>query len=207
MRGQRSGKALLFVVPGTLFVLSLQGCLATRGWVGEQIAPLSDRVSALETHLGETDDKANRALAGLENLRLERRFVLNLKEGATFAPSSAALTAESKKAIAGFLGDLDDLQGSIFLVTGHTDSVGSEEANYALGQKRATSVAEYLIIKGADPLRVTAVSYGKNAPLADNKTVEGRRKNRCVEIFVYKEAITTAPRETKGRTEVDQPAY
>jgi flagellar motor protein MotB len=55
-------------------------------------------------------------------------------------------------------------------------------------------VARYLISrKGMDPLRVTAVSYGANAPLADNTTREGRRKNRRIEILVYKESITSSP--------------
>jgi OmpA-OmpF porin, OOP family len=77
---------------------------------------------------------------------------------------------------------------------GHTDSRGSEDYNFELGQKRATIVARYLISRrGMDPLRVMAVSYGASTPLADNTTQEGRRKNRRIEILVYKESITSSP--------------
>jgi outer membrane protein OmpA-like peptidoglycan-associated protein len=152
-------------------------------------------MSEVETRLAQTDAKADRALASLENLQLERRFVLNMKNGANFSFNSDALTEEAKRQIDGFLGDLNGVQDKVFLVAGHTDSTGSEAYNYALGQKRANSVARYLIShEHIDPLQVTAVSYGESAPLADNATPEGRYKNRRIEILVYKEVITTAAR-------------
>jgi len=137
---------------------------------------------------------------------LERRFVLNLKEGANFPFNSNALTPETRSQIDGFLSDLKETDDAIFLVAGHTDNVGSEAYNYELGQKRAASVARYLIAhKRLDPLRVTAVSYGKSAPIADNATREGRRKNRRIEILVYKEAITASSGGTAPRAEIGQP--
>jgi len=175
-------------------ILGLQGCLATRGWVTEQMIPLSDRVSAVETRLGQTDAKADEALARLDNLRLEKRFVLDLKEGANFPVNSEGLTEDARSQIDGFLSDLKETDDSVFLVAGHTDNRGPEGYNYELGQKRAASVARYLVShRGIDPLRVTTVSYGEDSPLADNMSPEGRRKNRRVEILVYKEAITSAP--------------
>ena len=194
----------LFLVFGLPVVLGLQGCLATRGWVTEQMLPLSDRVSAVETRLGQTEAKADEALTRLDNLRLEKRFVLDLKEGANFALNSDALTADARRQLDGFLSDLKETDDAVFLVAGHTDSTGPEGHNYELGQKRAASVARYLIThKGIDPLRVTAVSYGENSPLADNTTSEGRRKNRRVEILVYKEAITSAPGRSAPRAEAE----
>src|SRR2546427_3108183 len=148
-------KRTLFLVFGIPLALGLQGCLATRGWVTEQMIPLSDRVSAVETRLGQTETKADEALARLDNLRLEKRFVLDLKEGANFSLNSGALTADAKSQIDGFLSDLKETDDAIFLVAGHTDSIGPEGYNYELGQKRAASVARYLMShKGIDPLRV-----------------------------------------------------
>jgi len=197
-------KRTLFLVFGTPLALGLQGCLATRGWVTEQMIPLSDRVSAVETRLGQTETKADEALARLDNLRLEKRFVLDLKEGANFSPNSGALTSDARSQIDGFLSDLKDPDDAIFLVAGHTDSTGSEGYNYELGQKRAASVARYLMShKGIDPLRVTTVSYGEDSPLADNTSTAGRRKNRRVEILVYKEAITSAPGRAAPRAETE----
>jgi len=83
-------------------------------------------------------------------------------------------------------------------VAGHTDSAGSEEKNYELGQKRAASVARYLTKQGIDPFRVTAVSYGEDKPVSDNQTEEGKRRNRRIEISVYREAFTYAPHAASG---------
>ena len=200
-------RRLLFLVFGMPLVLGLQGCLATRGWVTEQITPLSERVSAVETRLGQTEAKADEALDRLDHLRLEKRFVLDLKEGANFALNSDALTADARRQIDGFLSDLKETDDAVFLVAGHTDSTGPDGHNYELGQKRAASVARYLIThNGIDPLRVTAVSYGENSPLADNATSEGRRKNRRVEILVYKEAINSSSGKAAPRAEAEERA-
>jgi outer membrane protein OmpA-like peptidoglycan-associated protein len=125
---------------------------------------------------------------------LEKRFVLNLKEGTQFALNSATMTSETRRQIDQFINHTKDVDDAFFVVVGHTDSMGSEDYNYELGQKRAATVARYLISrKGMDPLRVTAVSYGARAPLAGNITPEGRRRNRRIEILVYKESITSSP--------------
>ena len=194
----------LLLVFGIPVILGLQGCLATRGWVTEQMIPLSDRVSAVETRVGQTEAKADEALARFDNLRLEKRFVLDLKEGANFSLNSNALTADAKSQIDGFLSDLRETDDAVFLVAGHTDSTGPESYNYELGQKRAASVAGYIMShRGIDPLRVTTVSYGEDSPLADNTSADGRRKNRRVEILVYKEAITSAPGRSAPRAEAE----
>jgi peptidoglycan-associated lipoprotein len=206
MRSHLSVRKSLLLLSGTFLVLSLQGCLATQGWVREQIAPLEGRVSTVETRLGQTEAKADEALTRLDHLRLEKRFVLDLKEGANFSVNSTALTSEGQRQIDGFLSDIRDTQDAIFLVAGHTDNMGAEGLNYELGQKRAASVARYLVAYGGvDPLRVTAVSYGESSPLADNMTRDGRRKNRRVEILVYKEAITSSPGQATSNAEAEQP--
>lgn len=191
---------LAFLMPG------LQGCLATRGWVTEQMSPLADRVSAVETRVGRAEANADQALARLDNLRLERRFVLDMKEGANFALNSDSLTAETQRQIDGFFNDLQETGDSLFLVVGHTDSAGSEQQNYILGQRRAASVARYLVAqKGIEPVRVTAVSQGENAPAASNDTRKGRQENRRVEILVYKETIGSSVEKTATRDDTRVP--
>jgi peptidoglycan-associated lipoprotein len=195
-----NGRALLcgLAVP---LLLGLTGCLATQGWVQKQMIPLGERVSDVEGRLGHSEAKlqlvsgrADVALDRLDNLRLERRYVLNLKDGTQFDVDSATMTQETRRQIDRFVDDAKGANDALFVVVGHTDSTGSEDYNFELGQKRAASVARYLISrKGMDPLRVTAVSYGSNAPLADNATRDGRRKNRRIEILVYKESITSPP--------------
>ncbi len=70
---------------------------------------------------------------------------------------------------------------------GHTDSVGTVEYNYLLGENRALSVKDYLISIGVEPRRLKVQSFGKEVPIASNETAYGRAKNRRVEIrFVKK---------------------
>lgn len=74
-------------------------------------------------------------------------------------------------------------------IEGHTDNIGSDEANMKLSQQRADTVRDYLVQQGLAADTVTAVGMGKADPVADNSTNEGRQKNRRVEIIVSGEAI------------------
>lgn len=72
------------------------------------------------------------------------------------------------------------------LVTGHTDNVGKPASNKALSQKRADNIKKMLEGKGIDPTRIESVGKGDTEPIADNKTKEGRSKNRRIEITIGK---------------------
>jgi peptidoglycan-associated lipoprotein len=208
---------------GTL--LLAQGCIATRDWVREnvqdpltgritqsegrmdkaegQISSIGNRVSGVEGklgqfegRLGEVDAKADRALTAIGNLRLERKLVIDMKDGANFAFNSTALPPQAQREIDSFLSDMkgDTLgaDGVLFMVAGHTDNVGNENYNYDLGKRRADAVSRYLITKkNLDPIRVVPVSYGQSAPMEENKTPQGRAKNRRVEILVYRDGVTS----------------
>lgn len=67
-------------------------------------------------------------------------------------------------------------------VEGHTDNVGDAKSNQALSEQRAQAVVSSLVQQGIDNKRLTAVGHGQNKPVADNKTEEGRAKNRRVEL-------------------------
>jgi OOP family OmpA-OmpF porin len=67
---------------------------------------------------------------------------------------------------------------------GHTDSVGTEKYNQGLSERRAASVQDYLTKRGVNASRITMKGFGESKPIADNKTAEGRAKNRRVEIKV-----------------------
>ncbi len=67
-------------------------------------------------------------------------------------------------------------------VGGHTDNVGTPASNLALSEARAKSVMTYLTGKGIAATRLTVKGYGQNNPVADNRSEEGRAKNRRVEL-------------------------
>jgi outer membrane protein OmpA-like peptidoglycan-associated protein len=166
-------------------------------------------VGQAEGRIGQVDAKSEKALNALANLKLERRFVIDMKEGANFSFNSSSLPPQAKKELDGFLSDLKGdqagMEGTVFLVAGHTDGVGSEDYNYELAKRRADAVSRYLITqKKLDPLHVVTVSYGKTAPLAENNTAQGRAKNRRVEILVYRDAITS-PATAAAQTPQSEP--
>lgn len=72
------------------------------------------------------------------------------------------------------------------LVTGHTDNVGKPASNKSLSQKRADNIKKMLVGKGIDASRIESVGKGDTEPIADNKTKEGRAKNRRIEITIGK---------------------
>jgi outer membrane protein OmpA-like peptidoglycan-associated protein len=188
---------MAWTISGAIVLCTVNGCIATRAWVQDQLNPISGQLGRDESRLHDTDAKADRALDGLQNLHLEKRLVLDSRQP-TFAFGSAALTENAKREIDGFFQDVEGSpnsasgQGRLFVVAGYTDSVGAEDYNYELGQRRAERVAGYLVGKeGLDPTQVRVVSYGANKPIADNSTSRGRRSNRRVEILVYQEKIAT----------------
>lgn len=70
------------------------------------------------------------------------------------------------------------------IIGGHTDNVGSDQTNTTLSKNRADAVANYLITKGIDPLRISATGYGETTPVDTNDTAAGRARNRRVEFKV-----------------------
>lgn len=87
------------------------------------------------------------------------------------------------------LADLVDKSKAIALevmvVTGHTDAVGSDAYNQKLSIARADGVKNFLVGKGVEKNRVYTEGKGEKSPLADNKTAEGRAKNRRVSVEVF----------------------
>ena len=75
--------------------------------------------------------------------------------------------------------------GAKIRLDGYTDSIGTDEYNIKLSERRATAVKNYLIKEaGVSSSKITAVGHGEADPVADNKTAEGRAKNRRVEISI-----------------------
>jgi outer membrane protein OmpA-like peptidoglycan-associated protein len=69
-------------------------------------------------------------------------------------------------------------------IEGFTDSMGSEDSNQMLSERRADSVKRYLVERGVQSQRLTSTGRGESAPVADNETTAGRQQNRRVEVVI-----------------------
>ncbi len=87
-----------------------------------------------------------------------------------------------------FLDDLSDLLNEneefSLQVIGHTDNVGSKNANYSVSSQRAEVVANYLIEKGISPDRISSIGRGDTEPISDNASEDGKARNRRVEFII-----------------------
>jgi OOP family OmpA-OmpF porin len=103
---------------------------------------------------------------------------------AFFDFDKSALKAEGRAKLDDLVGKVKDISLEVIIAVGHTDSVGSDAYNQKLSVKRAEAVKAYLVTKGIEKNRVYTEGKGEKQPVADNKTSEGRAKNRRVEIEV-----------------------
>lgn len=102
----------------------------------------------------------------------------------TFDYNSWELNEDAKREIDRIYKLLKENPTVIVEIAGHTDDRGSAAYNLTLSQKRANAVKEYLLQKGMPPNRFVTKGYGESQPIADNKTEEGRAKNRRFELIV-----------------------
>jgi outer membrane protein OmpA-like peptidoglycan-associated protein len=101
----------------------------------------------------------------------------------TFAFDKSVLTADDKAQLDQIAATLDKTRGYILALTGGTDSVGDAQYNYALSNRRADAVVTYLAAKfNIPPHKFYLIGIGKESPVADNSSREGRAENRRVEI-------------------------
>ncbi|MEA9978399.1 MULTISPECIES: OmpA family protein [unclassified Pseudomonas] len=106
-------------------------------------------------------------------------------EGAVlFAYNKADLTSEARDKLIAIMDSLKSADVVSIKVIGHTDSRGSGPYNQKLSERRAASVATFLISQGFAPAKLSTQGMGKSQPVADNATDEGRAKNRRVEIHL-----------------------
>lgn len=95
-----------------------------------------------------------------------------------------ALKPEGKAKLDEVIGQMKGLNLEVIIAIGHTDSIGTDAYNQKLSVRRAESVKSYFISKGVDANRIYTEGKGEKQPVADNKTRDGRQKNRRVEIEV-----------------------
>ncbi len=103
---------------------------------------------------------------------------------AFFDFDKSVLKPEGRAKLDDLVGKIKGINLEVIIAVGHTDSVGSDTYNQRLSVRRSEAVKAYLVSKGIERNRVYTEGKGEKQPVADNKTAEGRAKNRRVEIEV-----------------------
>src|SRR5712691_7712489 len=117
-----------------------------------------------------------------------RGLIVNMSD-VLFDTGSYTLRAGAREKLAKISGIVLAHPGLNLQVEGHTDSVGSDEFNQQLSERRAGSVRDFLVQQGVREAAVSSRGFGKTQPVASNDTPEGRQRNRRVELVVNGEAI------------------
>jgi len=142
--------------------------------------------------IGNKMDKKAAELAALEDAQVEtvtdvnglKAIKVTFDSGILFDFNKSALKPEAKASLDKFAEKMADMTETNINVYGHTDNVGTAEANKKVSNQRAETVAKYLIQKGIAKDRIVADGLSFDFPVADNDTEEGRAQNRRVEIYV-----------------------
>ena len=109
-------------------------------------------------------------------------ITLNMPGNVTFATDSSDLSPAFFDVLNSVGKVLDEFDQTVVEVAGHTDSTGTDSYNQALSERRARSVANYMMGQGVMSERLITVGMGERYPVANNGTTEGRQANRRVEI-------------------------
>ena len=96
----------------------------------------------------------------------------------------SVIKPEGKSKLDDLVNKMRDINLEVVIAIGHTDSIGSDAYNQRLSVRRAEAVKAYLVSKGIEANRVYTEGKGKRQPIADNRTRDGRAKNRRTEIEV-----------------------
>jgi len=139
--------------------------------------------------VGHRRDKMAAEMARIQEVEVQReqaenelRLIVNDK--VLFDLDSATLRTAALSTLNGIADVLNRYSGARIIVTGYSDSTGGEEHNLVLSRRRAETVRSYLISRGVEAGRITAVGLGESDPIDTNQTAEGRRRNRRVEFNV-----------------------
>lgn len=186
--------AIFFLVAG-FFVINLTGCTIVfqkgRKSDVEKIQSLQNEVDRLSKIMAELEEK----LKGLEGVSLNmeaRGLVITFLDEILFDSGKDKIRAEAFSALDKVASVIVDKASDLNVgVEGHTDNepikYSGWKSNWELSTARATSVLHYLVGKGVSPSRLAAIGYAEQRPVASNDTLEGRRKNRRVEVVILPE--------------------
>lgn len=167
---------------------------ANLGKTNEKLDETSNRANQAQQTAGQAQQQAAEARQYAENRanRLDKAienidaYKLMKTTQVLFKVSHSELDKDAKAVLDQAVQEATAKKHYVIEVQGFTDSTGSASANLALSQRRAESVVRYLTVNHQIPLRnIHLIGTGEEAPVADNKTRDGRRQNRRVEVRLF----------------------
>ncbi len=168
---------------------ALGGALIGRGGANRNAILLGAGVGALAggaagNYMDRQESELTQQLrsTGVSVTRVGNDIILNMPGNITFATDSSDINSRFYDVLNSVAIVLKKYDKTLIDVTGHTDSTGTAQYNLELSQRRASSVASYLIGQGTDSRRFLIQGAGESQPIADNNTAAGREQNRRVEI-------------------------
>lgn len=163
----------------------------SNGEQGRKNALIGAGIGALAgAGVGQYMDRQQRALeaelsgTGVGVARQGDTLVLRMPSDVTFATNQSSLDSRFLPVLDDVARVLQEYDRSMVDVIGHTDSSGGDAINQPLSERRASSVASYLIDRGVIRERLYVAGNSARNPIADNTTVDGKAKNRRVEILI-----------------------
>lgn len=182
---------------------AVTGC-ATHKYVDAHVAAVDTKISTAQAQADEEKSRIaehDQMLARLDKTSREAyeraeaagklaegKFLYNVTlqdDGTKFGFDKYSLSDEEKAKLTDFANKLKSDNRNVYIeIQGHTDAIGSDDYNMMLGEERAEAVRLFLNEQGVALNRMNTISYGKTAPIADNKTKAGRAQNRRVNIVV-----------------------
>lgn len=177
-------------------VAETSGLRATASAQGKELDKASAQLEAEKQARQTAEAKlagAMKDLAAVAAVREEARGVVITLSGSVLFPSGKYALLETAKTKLDQVAEALKAQGEDkqMTVEGHTDSQGTDAMNRPLSLNRANAVREYLLTRGVDPKRITAVGLGSSRPLVENNNAENRANNRRVEIIIRPEPVST----------------
>ena len=143
--------------------------------------------TGIGTMMDRQENDMRQALANSQAVAVQREgnaLALTFKSDFTFDVNSTNIRPGLYTELDRVAQVLSAYPQTTILVTGHTDSTGSESYNQQLSERRAQSVKNALVQRGVAASRIQAVGYGETSPIADNNTESGRQQNRRVEVRI-----------------------
>ena len=153
-----------------------------RALIGAGVGALAG--GAVGAYMDKQEDELRKVMrdSGVTVTRKGDDIILNMPGNITFRTDSADLNSQFYKVLDGVAQVAKKYDKTIIEVAGHTDSTGTAEYNKGLSQRRANSVADYLVTRGVIQARIMTAAGGEDHPIANNTTEQGRAANRRVEV-------------------------